>query len=148
MNPIELLYALQEDKGFLAEDDLRALSQRLRVPLYELEGVSSFYPHFRRTPPPALTIGACRDLACHLRDGGQASRELAALCAARDDVEFEEISCPGLCDRAPACLVNEVAVAASEVASILANIELLSESSPAPVSRRFETDPYAGSHEY
>ena len=85
MNRIEELYALQEDRGFLSEEDLRALSRRLKVPLYELEGISSFYPHFRRTPPPAFRVGACRDLACHLRDGGQALKTLAELCAGRGD---------------------------------------------------------------
>ncbi len=76
MNPIEELYALQETTGYLSEEDLRALSKKLGVPLYELEGISSFYPHFRRTPPPTYRVGACRDLACHLRDGGRALAKL------------------------------------------------------------------------
>ena len=85
MNPIEELYALQETTGYLSEEDLRALAKKLGVPLYELEGVSSFYPHFRRTPPPSYRVGACRDLACHLRDGGVALAKLESVCAERDD---------------------------------------------------------------
>ena len=88
MNPIEELYALQETRGYLAEKDLRALSERRRIPLYELEGIASFYPHFRRRPPPALRVGACRDLSCHLRDRGHAVRELESLCAGRGDVDL------------------------------------------------------------
>ena len=61
MNPIDELYALQEARGHLSEEDLRALSERTRIPLYELQAVSSFYPHFRRTPPKALRVGACRE---------------------------------------------------------------------------------------
>ena len=56
MNLIEELYALQEAHGYLREDDLRALSRRTQVPLYEIEGVSTFYPHFRRTAPPKWKI--------------------------------------------------------------------------------------------
>ena len=52
MNLIEELYALQEAHGYLREEDLRELGRRLKVPLYELEGISTFYPHFRREPPP------------------------------------------------------------------------------------------------
>ena len=148
MNWIEELYALQEDRGFLADDDLRALSRRLDVPLYELEGISSFYPHFRRTPPPTFRVGACRDLACHLRDGGNGSKRLAEMCADRTDVEFEEISCPGLCDRAPACLVNDMPVAHDEVESLLAGRSTLPNEPSAAAPRRFATDPYAGSDEH
>ncbi len=147
MNPIEELFALQESRGYLSDDDLRALSERRRVPLYELEAISSFYPHFRRTPPPALQVGACRDLSCHLRDSGRASRRLAEICAGRDHVEFEEISCPGLCDAAPACLVNEVPTAPADVAALLDDpASLRGEAAPAP--RRWQSDPYAGPDEH
>lgn len=100
INPIGALQALQEAKGYLSQEDLRGLSERLRIPRYDLEGISSFYPEFRRSSPPALRVSACRDLSCHLRDGGRSLKELASLCAGRDDVAFEAISCPGLCDRA------------------------------------------------
>ncbi len=76
MNPIQELQALQESRGYLAEDDLRALSERTRIPLYELGAVSSFYPHFRRTPPPPVRVGMCRDLSCHLRDGERESKRI------------------------------------------------------------------------
>ena len=72
MNLIEELYALQEAHSYLREEDLRALAARIKVPLYEIEGVASFYPHFRRTPAPRVTVSACRDLVCHMADGGAA----------------------------------------------------------------------------
>ena len=147
MNPIEELYALQETRGYLAEGDLRALSERRRIPLYELEGIASFYPHFRRRPPPALRIEACRDLSCHLRDGGRAVREIESLCAGRNDVEFEAISCPGLCDRAPACLVNEVPAAPTDIAGYLAHPSSLREDAATPAPRRWQTDPYTSAGE-
>jgi len=148
MNQIEELFALQQARGYLADDDLRALSERLKIPLYELEGISSFYPHFRRTPPAAVRVGACRDLSCHLRDGGSTAKDLARQCAGRSDVEFEEVSCLGLCDQAPACLVNDVPVAASEVAGILAGTTPLPESTSSSTPLRFETDPYTGPDEH
>ena len=35
-NLIEELYALQAEHGYLRDGDLRALSERIRVPLYEI----------------------------------------------------------------------------------------------------------------
>ncbi len=148
MNPIEELYALQETTGYLSEEDLRALSKKLGVPLYELEGISSFYPHFRRTPPPPYRVSACRDLACHLRDGDRVLAKLASLCERRDDVEFEEISCPGLCDRAPACLLNDLPIAPDEVEEQLAAPPISFDAQPAGPQRRWQSDPYAVPEEH
>jgi NADH:ubiquinone oxidoreductase subunit F (NADH-binding) len=148
MNPIEELYALQNAHGHLADEDLRALSERTGIPLYELQAVSSFYPHFRRTAPAALQVGACRDLSCHLRDGGRSLREAAKLCAGRSDVEFEEISCPGQCDRAPACLVNDIPVAPEEIAGFLADPSSAPVAEAPRAPRRWQSDPYPGPEQH
>jgi NADH:ubiquinone oxidoreductase subunit F (NADH-binding)/NADH:ubiquinone oxidoreductase subunit E len=135
VNPIQELRALQEAAGYLRDTDLRALSDRLKIPLYHLEGIASFYPHFRREMPRPLRIGACRDLSCHLRDGGRSSTELKTLCAERDDVEFEEISCPGLCERAPAFLVNDRPATPAEAAAALGAPSTLPDEFPSAPSR-------------
>ena len=141
-NAIEELQRLQDERGHLAEADLRALSRRAGLPLHELEAVASFYPHFRRTPPAPVRVGVCRDLSCQLRDGGRAHRELVSLCAGRDDVELEETSCPGLCDRAPACLVNDHPAAPDAVAGYLADPDSIPTAFEAAAPRRWESDPY------
>ena len=142
MNLIEELYALQEQHGFLRDDDLRALSQRIRVPLYEIEGVVSFYPHFRRTEPPRVVVSACRDVVCHMADGGAALRDLRELCDGRDDVEFHEVSCLGRCDCAPASTVNDVPTTVSEVGDHLENLETLPSNEPTRSPRSWPIDPY------
>jgi NADH:ubiquinone oxidoreductase subunit F (NADH-binding) len=110
MNLIEELYARQEAHGYLREEDLRALSGRIRVPLYEVQGVASFYPHFRLTPPRRAHVSACRDISCKMRGGDAVCRRLRELCSDREDIEFQEASCLGRCDGAPACAVNDVPV--------------------------------------
>ena len=143
MNLIEELYALQEAHGFLRDSDLRELSRRIKVPLYEIEGVSSFYPHFRRTPPPRVHVTGCRDLSCCMRDGGQALRDLAVLCDGREGVEFHEASCLGRCDRAPAATVNDVPVDPADVAGYLDDPGTIPADEPTDAPRRWNCDPYA-----
>ncbi|MHC4973824.1 MAG: NAD(P)H-dependent oxidoreductase subunit E [Planctomycetota bacterium] len=140
MNLIEELYALQEAHGYLREPDLRELSRRLKVPLYELEGVSTFYPHFRRDPPPRLHVTACRDVSCHMR--GSAAPELGKLCAGSEGVEFHEVSCLGRCDAAPACTVNDVPVHPGDVAGYLEDPSSLPADEPTAAPRRWKCDPY------
>ena len=146
MNLIQELQALQAEHGYLREEDLRALSERRRVPLYEIEGVSSFYPHFRRTPPPRVAVHACRDLSCELAGGAAAREGLARLCADREGVEYHEVSCLGRCDGAPACAVNEVPVAAEAVGGLLDDPSGLPADEPTDAPRSWEIDagePYA-----
>ena len=69
MGLIAALTRRQEEKGFLADEDLRSLAEELRVPLYRLQGLVSFYPHFRRSPPAQAEVALCRDMSCHLSQG-------------------------------------------------------------------------------
>ncbi len=142
MNLIEELYALQEEHGYLREDDLRELSRRTKTPLYEIQGVASFYPHFRSTPAPRVVVSACRDLVCHMADGGAALRSLAELCEGRDDVEFHEVSCLGRCDAAPSCCVNDVPTTPSNVAGYIDDLDTLPSNKPRPAATPWPIDPY------
>jgi NADH:ubiquinone oxidoreductase subunit F (NADH-binding) len=148
MNLIQQLQALQGSRGYLAEDDLRVLSERLRVPLHEIEAVSSFYPHLRRTLPPRVRVAVCRDLSCHLRNGERLSQRVASLCAGRSGVAFEEVSCPGLCDRAPACLVNDVPVSPERLEGYLADPTSIPDTPRVGPTRRWQTDPYDSPEEH
>ena len=73
------LKTIQEQDGYLKEDRLKELSKRRRVPLYTLQGVATFYPHFRLSPPPRLEVKVCRDFSCHLRGAKQTADAVEAL---------------------------------------------------------------------
>jgi formate dehydrogenase beta subunit len=60
---IESLNALLHEKGYLQNEDHKALAETLNVPLFRLEGLVPFSPHFRRTPPPRAAVTLCRDVA-------------------------------------------------------------------------------------
>jgi formate dehydrogenase beta subunit len=148
---IERLSQLMHEKGYLRNEDLKALAERLNVPLYQLEGLVSFYPHFRRTPPPRATVALCRDVACRLAGGaGWCARAREAL-AGVSGVEVREVSCLGRCDAAPAASVNEHPASARDLAALAARAaeppgaHLEQESPAAP--RRWASDPYATADE-
>ena len=60
------LTAIQREHGWLPREELVKLSRDWRRPLYEIEGLVSFYPHFRTSPPEPLEVAVCRDLSCWL----------------------------------------------------------------------------------
>ena len=96
------LHEIQRDHGWLPREELVKLSRDRRRPLYEIEGLISFYPHFRTEPPPQTEIACCHDLACWLHGSDERIAALRAEHESDPNVSFREVSCIGRCDRAPA----------------------------------------------
>ena len=106
---VQQLRLIQERCGYLPRPELEALSVRLKVPLYRLNEVISFFPHFRMEPPPDVEVHVCRDLACHLRGAPgclRSLKEVAAEFGGEAQVKVEGVSCLGRCDGAPAVLIE------------------------------------------
>lgn len=106
---IDDLKEIQARHGYLPEAELKSLSERKGIPLYEIHGVASFYPHFRLKPPPGATLRVCTDLSCHLNGASDVLETLreTARYAGLDDWEVSGVSCLGQCDGAPAVSIND-----------------------------------------
>jgi NADH:ubiquinone oxidoreductase subunit F (NADH-binding)/NADH:ubiquinone oxidoreductase subunit E len=106
---VQQLNQIQSRFGYLPRESLVAVAERLAVPLYRIEEVVSFFPHYRKTPPPALEIHVCRDMSCHLRGSARLIEDLkqdlsTEISAGRASVCG--VSCLGRCDRAPAVRID------------------------------------------
>jgi NADH:ubiquinone oxidoreductase subunit F (NADH-binding)/NADH:ubiquinone oxidoreductase subunit E len=106
------LLELQRRRGYLSDQDLIDLAQRLGKHLIELEQVVGFFPHFRRSPPPKCELHVCRDLACAHRDAETILEHLTKAFPEPQDprqtpaIAVRPVSCLGRCDRAPAVLIE------------------------------------------
>jgi NADH:ubiquinone oxidoreductase subunit F (NADH-binding)/NADH:ubiquinone oxidoreductase subunit E len=116
---IPMLMAIQERCGWLPREELEALARDQKRPLYEIEGLVSFYPHFLTAPPKAVTVRACRDLTCWLKGADDRIAALHEQYGDAADVDIVEISCPGRCDIAPAATVDDRPGAVDEVDSLV-----------------------------
>ena len=143
---IPSLQAIQRRLGWLPRSELEALARDTQRPLYELQGLVSFYPHFRTAPPPAATVAVCRDLPCWLADAERTTATLRSTWATDADVQVEEVSCLGRCELAPAVAVDgrpgTAAAARDLVAASLAADATPPAVAPSP-SRLWPNDPYA-----
>lgn len=146
MQLLRELSRLQHEHGWLSEATLRELAEERRVPLYRLEGLVSFYPHFRREPPKKTVVHLCRDVCCAMAGGEQLAAEVRAKRQAGEEVEFHDVSCLGRCDAAPAVAVDDIPVAASDAETLLGFIhapETLTEATSGVTPIRWNCDPYA-----
>jgi NADH:ubiquinone oxidoreductase subunit F (NADH-binding)/NADH:ubiquinone oxidoreductase subunit E len=148
MNLINDLKAIQEQYGYLPEDELRAFSQRTATPLYRIQAVASFYPHFRLRPGPRLEVKVCTDLSCHLAGARRLCQAAQRHAETITGCEVRTVSCLGRCDQAPAVTINDTVhaeVDEGRLASLLSAVEqgtLPSSPSLHPAATRGVLDPY------
>ena len=111
---IPILQYAQGVYGYLPEEVLDRISQRLRVPLSRIYGVVTFYAQFYLTPRGRHTVRVCRGTACHVR-GGKSIRKAVHQFLGVEEGEttadfaftFETVACLGACALAPVLLVDK-----------------------------------------
>jgi formate dehydrogenase beta subunit len=129
---IPALHAIQERLGWLPREELEALARDVHRPLYEIEGLISFYPHFRTDPPAKVTLHACHDLSCWLQGADRRVAALRERYGDDADVEFAEVSCLGRCDAAPAVAVNECPAEADDADALVTAARTGHRAEPVP----------------
>ena len=108
------LRRIQEDRGFVAEEDIAGLVEYLGVPRIQVEEVLSFYTQYRRKPIGRWHLQACRNLSCSMRGAEGVIEHLERKLGVRPgqttaDGRFtlSTVECLGSCGTAPVVMVNE-----------------------------------------
>lgn len=137
---LEMLVELQTEHGALTREMLDDVARLLELPAARVYGIASFYSMLEVAETAqsfAMSkIRVCDGPVCWLC-GGDVTSIGDAVRAEHPDWKVERTSCLGLCDRAPAVLVdNEQAgpVLAEKVSAILAgeNVKSIDYSLPRP----------------
>ena len=112
---IPALHALQELYGnYLPEEAMRQLAEGLRIPANQVFGVATFYTMFSVRPRGENIIRVCDSPPCHLLNSVSIVEILKDELGIKvgettPDRSFtlELTSCIGVCDVAPAMMINE-----------------------------------------
>ena len=114
------LHALQGRVGWISPGGLNLVAERLTVPPAEAYGVATFYAMFSTEPRARTVVHVCDDLACRIVGGLQVCEALEARLgppgAADGAVTWAPSPCLGMCERAPAALVQASGPAGGDVA--------------------------------
>jgi NADH-quinone oxidoreductase subunit F len=106
---LPVLHAIQDRAGWVSRGALEYACRRLSIPPAEAYGVVSFYARFALEERSALALHVCDDISCKCAGADQ-------LCAALEQSvgpagkTWHRSPCLGLCDRAPAALVERAGV--------------------------------------
>jgi NADH:ubiquinone oxidoreductase subunit F (NADH-binding)/NADH:ubiquinone oxidoreductase subunit E len=104
---LEMLTALQEQRDNLESGAITDVGRAIRTPPANVYGVASFYSMLNLKEKTKHVIRVCDGPVCWLCGAGEARLAVEQTFAENPDWKIQRTSCLGLCDRAPAMLVNE-----------------------------------------
>ena len=111
---LAVLHLIQNERGYIAEEDIEYAAAKVGVPVSHVAGVVSFYTLFRRKPPGRHHIQICRTLSCQLRGCREILEHLRKRLGIREgevtpDGRFSltTVECLGSCGTAPMMQVND-----------------------------------------
>lgn len=110
---VELLKEAQRKSGYVSEEVMAELAESLHIPINEVYGVASFYSFLSIKPLGRNVIRVCKSLPCYLKNCQiiieAVEKELGIKpgeTTADGRFSFQLTNCIGLCDRAPAMMIN------------------------------------------
>ncbi len=134
------LRRIQEDRGYIADEDIDGLVEWLDIPRIQVEEILSFYSMLRRAPVGSWHLQVCHNVSCSMHG---AERLLAHLeerlgiarggTTADGRFTLSTVECLGACGVAPVVRVNEAYHEALSIEAVDALLEELAASEPTAV---------------
>ena len=107
------LHIAQIEHGYVTDDDVKYLAQRLDMRVNEVEEVVTFYSMYSRKPIGKYKLQVCRTISCNIAGCEKISAHITDKLGIKvnettPDGKFtlQEVECLGYCDLAPVLQVN------------------------------------------
>lgn len=105
---LPILNDIHDEHGFVSAAQVEALEKDFVLPKVYVQEVITFYSRYRQQKPGRYHVQFCDNIVCHMFDS---ARIISALKARAEKSEqgllsVEPVPCLGVCDGAPAMLVN------------------------------------------
>ena len=111
---LPILHDVQDALGYIPADSVPAIAKALNLSRAEVQGVITYYHHFRTKPAGRVVVQVCRAESCKAcgADALMAHAERVLGCAShhtRADGAYtlEPVYCLGLCALSPAIMVGD-----------------------------------------
>jgi NADH-quinone oxidoreductase subunit E len=108
------LQDIQSEFGYISQESMQEVCDRINVPLTQAYAVATFYQSFRLDPGGEHEIRVCLGTACHLKGGQRIVDELERKIGVKPgettpDFKYtlSTVNCVGACALAPVVVVDE-----------------------------------------
>jgi NADH:ubiquinone oxidoreductase subunit F (NADH-binding)/NADH:ubiquinone oxidoreductase subunit E len=103
---LEIFQQIQKLNGGLTKSEIVDTARALQISASKAYGVASFYSMLHLTPRSGGVVRVCDGPVCWLNHSKKVQEGLEKAVTGQGDWSVERTSCLGLCDHAPAALVN------------------------------------------
>lgn len=102
--------------GYISETHAREIGKELRIPLANVTGVIEFYSMLFDQPVASPVIRICTSPVCVAKGSNQLLEEIRRQIDIDGQPQgfVEEVACLGLCDRAPAAMLDDLQIGPAE----------------------------------
>jgi NADH:ubiquinone oxidoreductase subunit E len=112
---IPLLQEVQDQEGYLSQETMKYVAEKMNVPAAEIFGVVTFYSMFRLEQQGKHIVRICKGTACHVSDADGIkdslieNLKLAKGEKTTKDMQFTlmEVACLGCCSLAPVIMIDD-----------------------------------------
>jgi NADH-quinone oxidoreductase subunit E len=130
---IQVLLDIQSENNWLPQEVLEQVSERLEVPLTQIQHIATFYKAFSLVPKGRHQIHICMGTACHVRGATRVLdtvQDLTGIKPGETDLDLkfslETVNCLGCCALGPVMEVDGKThgkIAPGETADVLESYE-------------------------
>lgn len=110
---IDVLWDLQEKRGWISDEDVRAAGVQCDLTPAEVDEVATFYNLLMRRPAGKLKVFVCDSISCEIRGSDRLMERMSAALGiqpgettADGRITLLPIVCLGHCERAPCLLAG------------------------------------------
>lgn len=129
---------IQEERGFVSDNDIAELTEYLGVPRIQIEEVLAFYTQFRRQPIGQWHVQLCHNVSCAMR-GSEGLlvhlRERLGVAPGHTTADgkftLSTVECLASCGTAPMMMVNDTYYENLDAPKVDALLDAFAASSPA-----------------
>lgn len=111
---LPLLHLSQDFWGFINDEVINLIAEKLKVSKAFVYGVASFYTMYNFEKKGKIHLRVCTNVSCQLKGAEEILKKLEEKLGIKEgqttpDGKFtiEKVECLGACDRAPVVMVNE-----------------------------------------
>ena len=131
------LYLAQEYFGFISEEAVSWVSERVNIPPVHVREVATFYTMYYKKPVGRYHLQVCRTLSCAIMGARKLTDHLHSKLkilpgeVSEDGMwSYEEVECLGSCGTAPMCELNDTFFERLTVEKLDQIMETISRSNP------------------
>jgi NADH-quinone oxidoreductase subunit E len=111
---LPLLHLVQEDQGFISQEAIEWIAEKLELQPVNVYELVTFYPMFRQQPIGRRHIKICRTLSCALVGSHQVCEEMRKQfdcplggTSAKREVTIEFVECLASCGTGPVVMIDD-----------------------------------------